>query len=389
MKVLFFSSPGFADCDFPMVKALLEKGVDVTYVIELTAACQNSTLFNIARLIPQNEILPASAYAELKVYEKYIDLTRVFILNRPTKSAYGLSGIKSALKLFNFARKNKFDVIHTDHQPYMWNILLYFFRRKLLLTVHDPFPHSGEHTLKKVIFRGFAFRLCRAFVLLNRSQRDCFCATYRISPERVFQNSLGIYECMNETDYEKNSPYPFKYVLFFGRISPYKGVRYLCEAAVDFHKTNPDVHIVIAGNGKFDFDISKYEKLPYFHIENRFITTAELSRMLNFCEFTVCPYTDATQSGVVMSSFAFKKVVIASNVGGLKEMIDDRQNGVLVPPKDVSALVEAMSLLAQDKRKRAEMERCIESRYCYGDGRWEKIAENYIDVYKKVVCDEF
>ena len=37
----------------------------------------------------------------------------------------------------------------------------------------------------------------------------------------------------------------------------------------------------------------------------------------------MCPYTDATQSGVVYSSFALNTPVIATNVGGLSEMIDD------------------------------------------------------------------
>ena len=43
--------------------------------------------------------------------------------------------------------------------------------------------------------------------------------------------------------------------------------------------------------------------------------------------FMVCPYTDATQSGVIMSAFAFNKPVIATDVGGLPEMVKGYSSG--------------------------------------------------------------
>lgn len=47
MKILFISSPPFADCDFPLIKTLQEAGNDVTYLIHLTPYSLKSTLFNI------------------------------------------------------------------------------------------------------------------------------------------------------------------------------------------------------------------------------------------------------------------------------------------------------------------------------------------------------
>ena len=47
MKILFISSPPFADCDFPLIKTLQEAGNDVTYLIHLTPYSLKSTLFNM------------------------------------------------------------------------------------------------------------------------------------------------------------------------------------------------------------------------------------------------------------------------------------------------------------------------------------------------------
>lgn len=44
MKILYYSSPSFADCDFPLVKALQEAGHDVTYIIKLAPYSLKSTL---------------------------------------------------------------------------------------------------------------------------------------------------------------------------------------------------------------------------------------------------------------------------------------------------------------------------------------------------------
>ena len=68
------------------------------------------------------------------------------------------------------------------------------------------------------------------------------------------------------------------------------------------HTKYPELTLVVAGKGKYYFDIEKYLKLPYFKIDNRFIPDGELAAMIRECEFVVVPYVDATQSGVIMSA---------------------------------------------------------------------------------------
>ena len=72
-KILYLSSPSFADCDFPLIKALQQLGHDVTYMIMLAPYNLRSTLCDIKRQINVNDIIPALKYPELRVYEKYMD----------------------------------------------------------------------------------------------------------------------------------------------------------------------------------------------------------------------------------------------------------------------------------------------------------------------------
>ena len=79
MKILYYSTPFFADCDFPLVKALQEEGHDVTYLIALAPYSLKSTLFDIKEQVQENAIIPAICYLELKVYESYMDMSKVYI----------------------------------------------------------------------------------------------------------------------------------------------------------------------------------------------------------------------------------------------------------------------------------------------------------------------
>ena len=382
MKILYYSTPFFADFDFLLVKALQDAGHDVTYLIALAPYSLTSTLFDIKKQVQENAIIPATCYPELKVYENYMDMSKVYIVNRTIMQDSSLQSLKMTLKIVRFIKKGKFDVIHTDCMLGMWNLMLYkLFGKKMVLTVHDPFPHTGEITARKMFNYKIAMKMVRRFVLLNNKQKEQFCKTYHIRPEQILVNRLGVYDnicnfiCSKKTKKSHN-------VLFFGRISPYKGVEYLCEAMVKVKEQVPDVTLTIAGGGKIYFDISPYQNLDWVKVVNRYVGMEELAGLLQNCALSVCPYTDATQSGVIMTSYSLCKPVVATNVGGLGEMVEDGKTGLLVPPKDVEALADAIIALLKDEAKRERMADNIRNDYFVGDKSWKVIAEKYIEFYK-------
>ena len=108
---------------------------------------------------------------------------------------------------------------------------------------------------------------------------------------------------------------------------------------------------------------------------------AELAQLLVDCEYVVCPYTDATQSGVIHTAFSMGKTVVATDVGALKEVVIDGFTGLLVPPRDSGKLGEAMIELLSDKMMKRNMEKNI-SEMCKTKWSWNEIAETYILVYK-------
>ena len=384
MRILYISSPFFADCDFPLIKEYQSKGLDVKYLILLPPYALRSTLIDIKEQISRTDIFLSTAYEEFKKYDSYLDLNNVYIANRTGYNALSFSYWKHLYDLYQFIKKGDFDIIHCDILNVPRIKTLHKLAKQWIQTIHDPFPHSGEATSKKSKAYKRILSYANNIVLLNKKQKDEFCSAYNINPDKVYINSLGIYDNIKffvdpKTKIQKNN------VLFFGRISPYKGIEYLCEAMKIVRKEIPDATLTIAGGGKLYFDIEPYEKLGYINVKNYYIGMEELAELVAACELCVCPYTDATQSGVIMTSYSLGKPVIATNVGGLPEMVENGKTGLIVPAKDSDKLARAIIELLKDKERLQSMSNYINQEYVNGTRSWSDIALKYCDLYSSVL----
>lgn len=385
MKILYYSTPSFADCDFPLIKSLQGNGNDVTYLIRLAPYSLKSTLFNIKEQIPKQGIFRATEYKELSVYKNYMDMANVYIINQVNKSDSSFENLKLFRDVYSFIIKGKFDVVHTDGFFSFYECINFFSNKNIIQTIHDPFPHTGENSLRKKIWTKLALRFAKRFVLLNSKQLDDFSDFYKIPKSRIDINALGIYDCINAFKI-KTSNDKFKNILFFGRISPYKGIEYLLEAMKKVHEVLPDVTLTIAGGGKLYFDYTPYDSLDYVTLINRYVGMEELAQLLYDSSVVVCPYTDATQSGVIMTAFSMCKPVIATTVGGLSEMIQDGENGMLVSPKNTEELADAIIKYFKEHKEVVFAEN-IKNNYFTGNRSWKYIADKYIQCYTKIVSD--
>ena len=88
MKILYISKPAYADCDFPLIRAFQQKGIDITYLILLPCFSLRSTLVDIKKQIPKTGIFLASEYTEFREYENYMDMSKVYVSNRISAKGY-------------------------------------------------------------------------------------------------------------------------------------------------------------------------------------------------------------------------------------------------------------------------------------------------------------
>lgn len=380
MKILYYSHPCFGDCDFPLIKALRAQGHEVTVLFTMSPHSLHTTVFDIKKIYPRCGIFPITIYPELKRFSKYLSLDNIYILNEPT-GRFGWKSLKTDCLALDLFCKGKYDIIQYVETPSIFHfITLWLFRKKVVLTIHDGKPHTGAGGWKSRISRTVSKFYIKKYIVLNKAEVDVFAQEYSVDKKKIYTSHIGYYDMLHMYgDENKKKEY---YILFFGRISPYKGIEYLLQAMEKVHQVCPGLKLVIAGGGKMYFDTSKYERMDYVEIHNRFIGGDELADLIRGAMFTVCPYTDATQSGVVYSSFALNTPVIATRVGGLPEMIDHGKTGIIIPPKDIDALASAIQSLLDNHSLLQQMSDNIAESARIGKGAWDIIASEYIKAYE-------
>lgn len=381
MKIAYIGKIQLSDADLSYLNSA-QKLSDITYIMEVTPRFMKGPAYNIGKIYPHSGVFKATeAYPEFEKYSRIIDVDKFYVVNTCGKF-WQLKAFWTNFLLLLFLIKNKFDVIHLTWPANVYEFIIYMLKRKMILTVHDPFPHTGLDTRIVRLRRKVAFRCVPHFIILNKAQREKFLSFYHLPSSAVIDSRLSCYTYLNMVEQDMTTVPEQKYILFAGKISKYKGVEYLLEAMKKVHDTFPDIKLVVAGSGKYHFDISGYAALPYIDIRNRFIPDEELVALMKKTQFMVCPYTDATQSGVIMSSFTFGTPVIATRVGGLPEMLGNGKYGMLVKEKDTDALYRGICSLLSDEEQLADYRREIAKDYT-SDGylSWKTIAEELRESY--------
>ncbi len=221
-------------------------------------------------------------------------------------------------------------------------------KTKILTICDNVIPHEkkrGDKAMTK-----YFFRFADYFVVLSKSVQDDL---VKIKPKaKIKFLSHPVYsnfgKPVSKTDARKflGLPEDEKLILFFGFIREYKGLDILLEA-MNILKEKLNVKLVVAGEyysneEKYKEIIQKLDLKNQLYLFTDFIPTSEVKYYFSAADCVILPYRDATQSGIVQIAMNFHKPVIATNVGGLAEVINDNQTGFIIEKENPEALAEAI-----------------------------------------------
>lgn len=384
MKVIYYSKSFFSDCDFPLVRELQEKGIDVRYYIPIAKGFKNASIIEFRKPWMKWGIYKASKMEDMQIYKDCVDLNRLyFISGYSTNPLNPMAWLLWFFVLLHFYIQRP-QVLHITWQlgPFEDILLRIPFHGKKVMTVHDPIQHSGtkddEINEKRRIK---CFHWANYFILLNKQQVPLFCEKYCINKNKVMTSCLGAYNSISKIeDNTINVSVKQPYIVFFGQIAPNKGLEYLLEAMLIVHKKHPEVNLLVAGRGEMYFDIKPYKSLDYIFFENRYIGISELISFVRNSLFSVCPYKDATQSGVLQTSLALETPVVVSNVGNMPDIVKNGKYGLTVQACDAESLSNAICTLLDNTSMIDEMKKKIKNNLLPTMG-WSNIADDYIKVY--------
>jgi glycosyltransferase involved in cell wall biosynthesis len=176
-------------------------------------------------------------------------------------------------------------------------------------------------------------------------------------------------------------------VLMFGRLSPYKGLDVLYEAAPRVAERVPGVRFVVAGRPVPGYVPPPPPRLPNggrVDVHAEYISNNELVNLFQRASVIACPYRDATQSAVALTGYAFERPIVATLTGGLPEYIRDGETGLLVPAGNAAALADALVQVLLDPRLKARLQRGVAS--ARRDWlTWENAAQQTLAAYGEML----
>ena len=177
-------------------------------------------------------------------------------------------------------------------------------------------------------------------------------------------------------------------VLYVGRLVERKGVEYLIRAFAEVVREVPS-ELVIVGKGPEDERLhqltEKLNLVQKVHFKG-WVSQDELEQLYNQCNVFVLPAIidskgDTEGLGVVLlEAMSYMKPVVASNLGGITDIVKDRETGLLVNEKDPHGLSEAIKSLLSDPSLAASLaKRGYE--HVQKQFSWERILSQWTALY--------
>ncbi len=226
--------------------------------------------------------------------------------------------------------------------------------------------YGQEISEKKKKFVRDILSMGDVMLVLTSGWKDYFSKLTDAERIVVFPNGIKISgkdQNVGVSEMEKD----YNSVLFLGRICKDKGIDELLDAMKEIHMANKDAHLYIGGIYEEEIYRKKIEECNGFVTYLGWIKDKEKDNYLNKCGILVLPsYYEGFPVSIIEAMYA-GSAVVASNVGGIPEIIQDGVDGTLISPKDSAALRDAILKLMNDN----------ELAKSYGLNGKQKVLKNY------------
>ncbi len=298
----------------------------------------------------------------------------------------------------DIVEKEKLDVIHLQYTPsgrylgqenkitsigYLKSIMVNLKLAKLMSslsiptvsTIHDMHPSAKD--LKQAITKWLEKKMAlssSAVVVHTMIQKDVI--------ESYGAKVACIHHGVTSLD---RKPIRGKGILFLGLVSPTKGIGYLIEAM----KYLPDFSLKIAGEPTDSKYAEKLERIVstnnLSNVELSFGWVSEEDRDELYRKYNIfaLPYTLTSRyivSGALHDAIAYRMPVVATDIGGMGEMVKKFKCGVAVKPFSVEELASGFRKV--HKNYRTYLKGVDKYRK---DASWVKIAEQHLKLYKDLI----
>lgn len=320
-----------------------------------------------------------------------------------TISGYFSEPLAFGMRAYDYLRRiekdARYDVVH-DNQTLAYGVLkIQELGLPVVETIHHPITVDRELAIKSATSIKDKLGLRRWYSFINMQIKVARDLSHIITVSQIasrhIATAFGIPEhklrvIYNGIDTDIFSPSP-KVERLKNRLlairsgnTPVKGLTYLLEALSLLQKRH-NLELTVVGKGADDSTIQKLVADLGIKDKVKFIgevDTSELVHQYRLASIVVVPSTYEGFGLPAAEAMACGAPVVATTAGGLPEVVGDA--GILVPPADVKALVEAISALMDDPDKRKRLSEIGRQRILQ-EFNWRNTAKRTVEVYAEAI----
>jgi len=169
-------------------------------------------------------------------------------------------------------------------------------------------------------------------------------------------------------------------MIFAGRLSKEKGVETLLETALQL----PDnYHLLIAGSGPLEGKIrdldAKKTNVHYLGYQSK----PNVLSLIHSSDLLIQPSLEEGMSSTLLEAMGCGTCILASNIEGISEIVENEKTGVLVEPNNSGELLSKILELLPKKEKRSRMAK--EGLQIVKQYDWKEVGKLYMDIYEDLL----
>jgi glycosyltransferase involved in cell wall biosynthesis len=272
--------------------------------------------------------------------------------------------------------------------------------KRIVLTVHNVNAgkrDSKDTTLNRLTLRIQYWLADHLFVHTERMKQELI-EKFGVKEARITTIPLGINNAVPNTALTSDQAKKRlgirndeKAILFFGRITPYKGLEYLVTAFQKLLPQDGNYRLIITGRPEKECEgywaplreaIREDVKAERILLRAEFVPDSETEVYFKAADVLVLPYRDIYQSGILFLGYSFGLPALVADVGSLKDEIVEGKTGFVFKPEDPIELASTVEKYFESELYRNLNGRRQEIRdYALKRHGWEEVSQKTLCVY--------
>ena len=255
------------------------------------------------------------------------------------------------------------------------------FSAPTLLTLHGLAPDQGsdDHSVLIKMLQTADWVTCCSSAVLDEA--------LRLAPHIASRSSV-IHNAWTPGDL---SPAPLRFdeprLLCLGRLSREKGVDLAVEAFAVLARRFPEIRLVIAGDGPERQALA--DQAAGLGVSDRvdfvgWVAPDDVAALIEKASIVLVPSRWEGFGLVALEAAVMGRPVVATNVGGLPEVVKNNETGILVPVDEIDELVKAVEHLLTNPDRAIAMGAAAR-RHAMQAFNWSNHVEAYDRIYRRLI----